>query len=193
MNSIKNINDGNIADGVDRAVRRGRKDVNAKPNYLTDEALEELIAAVEAESMLSPPKDFRDDVLTQIRRKRKYKKNLQLFSYSMKVIAATAAALGIVLIVPGNISTEESRISGFVSEWQAGRTPGGSAQEEKEQGDKASEVQEKKQYARETGKAYGDSFIYKLNKQMDEYVSIVNGKLNQFVRMEVNFNEEEKE
>lgn len=75
--------------------------------YLTEEALERLIAQAEAEPMLHPPKGFRDEILSQISRKKKRKKNIQLFSYSMKVIVATAAALGMLLIVPDTIETKE--------------------------------------------------------------------------------------
>lgn len=75
--------------------------------YLTEEALEQLIAATEAEPMLHPPRGFRDEIFDQIHRKRKRKKNVQLFSYSMKVIAVTAAALGVLLIVPDTIEPKE--------------------------------------------------------------------------------------
>lgn len=164
MNNIRNIDERNNVANADRNIRRAKKSVNAKTDYLSDEALEKLIADVEKEPMLRPPVNFGDDVISRIQRKRKYKKNMQLFSYSMRVIAATAAALAIVLIVPDNISTEESRSPRYMSEWQ---------------------LQEDK-------KPYDERFIYKLNKHMDEYVSMVNGKLNQFVRMEVKFNEEEE-
>lgn len=146
---------------------------NIRDDYITDEALEELIASVESKPLMHPPKGFRDDIISQIRRKRKYKKNFQLFSYSMKVIAATAASLGIVLIVPDNISNEESTRPGIISELRD-EIAGGHNQF----------VQEKK--------SYDEKIIYKLNKHMDEYVSAVNGKLNEFVRMEVNFNEKEE-
>ena len=186
---------------------------NIKDTGFTDDALEELIAQVEAEGMLHPPKGFHDDVISRIRRKRKYKKNLQLFSYSMKVITATAAAIGIVLIVPDNISTQESNISGFVSEWQESD---GADTQKKSQNEKMSEEEkkaqekmqqeiqkksqkeelrrerEKNQYAQEKEKLQNGNFIHRVNRQMDEYVGIVNGKLNQFIRMEVNINEKEE-
>lgn len=163
---------------------------NIKDDYLTDKALEELIAFVESEPLLHPPKGFGNKIIINIRQKRKFKKNLQLFSYSMKVIAATAAALGIVLIVPDNISKEESPMTGIISQLQ--NEIAGS------QGDIFNNLEDKsigqtdKEKNQETKKSYDERFVYKLNKHMDEYVSIVNGKLNDFVRMEVNFNEKEE-
>lgn len=186
---------------------------NIKDNGFTDAALEKLIAQVEAEGMLHPPKGFHDDIIDRIRRKRKYKKNLQLFSYSMKVITATAAAIGIVLIVPGNISTQESHISGFVSEWQesdgadlqkTSQNEKASEEEKKAQEKTQKEIQkrsqkeearrerEKNQYAKKIERIQNGNFVHRINRQMDEYVDIVNGKLNQFIRMEVNINEKEE-
>ena len=160
---------------------------NIKNGYLTDEALEELISSVEAEPLFCPPKGFKSDIISQIQRKRKYKKNMQLFSYSMKVIAATAASVGIVLVVPNNISTEESKLPGVVSEWQEDN-----ADNQSDNTESHFDRIEKK-LGRDTKKSYDERVINRLNKHMNEYVSIVNEKLDQFVRMEVNFNEEEKE
>lgn len=180
----------NIRDIENKTVHRNKKNQNLQSDYsFTDDALEELIASVEAEGMLHPPKGFHDDVINRIRRKRKYKKNLQLFSYSMKVITATAAAIGIVLIVPNNISTQESRISGYVSEWQ--ETYGTDAQKRSQKEEERKE-RERNQYARKIERLQNGNFIHQINKQMDEYVDIVNEKLDQFVRMEVNINEKEK-
>ncbi len=162
---------------------------NIKDTGFTDDDLEKLIAKVEAEGMLHPPKGFHDDVISRIRRKRKYKKNLQLFSYSMKVITATAAAIGIVLIVPGNTSTQENRISGFVSEWQESDETDVQKRLQKEEERKEGE---RNQYARKIERLQNGNFIHRINKQMDEYVDIVNGKLDQFIRMEVNINEKEE-
>ena len=152
---------------------------NINDDYLTDEALEELIASVESEPLLHPPKGFGDEIIYHIRQKRKYKKNLQLFSYSMKVIAATAASLAIVLVVPDNMSKEEGPMTGIISQLQ----------DEIQDG----KLNDHRRFGQETKKSYDERFTYKLNKHMDEYVSIVNGKLNELVRMEVNINEKEKE
>lgn len=78
-------------------------------SYLSDEELERLIAITEAEPMLRPPREFKNEIIGQIHRKRKNVKNIQLFSYSMKVFAATAAALTIMLVVPDNIRSEDTR------------------------------------------------------------------------------------
>ncbi|MCH5249576.1 MAG: hypothetical protein J1E98_06575 [Lachnospiraceae bacterium] len=152
---------------------------NINDDYLTDEALEELIASVESEPLLHPPKGFGDEIIYHILQKRKYKKNLQLFSYSMKVIAATAASLAIVLVVPDNMNKEEGPMTGIISQLQ----------DEIQDG----KLNDHRRFGQETKKSYDERFTYKLNKHMDEYVSIVNGKLNELVRMEVNINEKEKE
>lgn len=75
--------------------------------YLSEEELKKLIAMTEAEPLLHPPAEFKSEILDRIRRKRKYTKNLKLFSYSVKVFAATAAALTIMLTTPENIRSEE--------------------------------------------------------------------------------------
>lgn len=214
MNNIKDIRQNNIKDIESKTVHRNKRNQNLQQDgSFTDDALEKLIAQVEAEGMLHPPKGFHDDVISRIRRKRKYKKNLQLFSYSMKVITATAAAIGIVLIVPGNISTQESSISGFISEWQesdntdVGKTSQNykTSEEEKKAQEKIQEEiqkrsqkeeerkeRERNQYAKKIERLQNGNFIHQFNRQMDEYVDIVNGKLNQFIRMEVNINEKEE-
>ena len=51
--------------------------------YLSDEALEQLIAEVEADSLVRPPKDFKNEILHTLRRKKKHRKDAQLFLYSM--------------------------------------------------------------------------------------------------------------
>ena len=192
MNNIRNIDERNNVVNTDKNIRRAKKSVNAKMDYLTDEALEKLIADVEKEPMLRPPMNFGDDVISRIQRKRKYKKNMQLFSYSMRVIAATAAALAIVLIVPDNISTEESRLSGWQPPKYSRQEVRVQEDEVRDDGTQQGNAQEDNKYVMAVRKPYDERFIYKLNKHMDEYVSMINGKLNQFVRMEVNFNEEEE-
>lgn len=169
---------------------------NINDDYLTDEALEKLIASVESEPLLHPPKGFGDEIIYHIRRKRKYKKNLQLFSYSMKVIAATAASLAIVLAVPDNINREEGPMTGIISQLQDGIENSQMNKAEDQDNimkNQADGTNDHKQFGQERKKSYDERFTYKLNKHMDEYVSIVNGKLNELVRMEVNFNEKEEE
>ena len=127
--------------------------------YLSEEELEKLIAVTEAEPMLHPPGEFKSEILGRIRRKRKYTKNLRLFSYSVKVFAATAAALTIMLILPENIRPE---------------TVGHSAQEQILQ-----EGQEQ-----ELPQIFNGNLMYQLNEKMDDYCSQLNNRLNQLVGME---------
>lgn len=75
--------------------------------YLSDEALEQLIAEVEAQPLIHPPKGLKNEILQTIRQKRKHRKDAQLFLYSIKVVAASAAALVILLTVPQNIYSQE--------------------------------------------------------------------------------------
>ena len=128
-------------------------------HYLSDEELEKLIAMTEAEPLLHPPGEFKSEILGRIRRKRKYTKNLRLFSYSVKVFAATAAALTIMLIAPENIRPEDV---GYFSQEQT-------VQEGQEQ---------------EMSQIFNGNLMYQLNEKMDDYCSQLNNILNQLVGME---------
>ncbi len=141
------------------------KKSNSK-EYLSDEALERLISEIETEPLLQPPKEFKNDIVGRIRQKRKYMKNVQLFSYSTKVIAAAAAAIAIVLFVPENIRPETGRDTVSQQNSQENR----------------SEVEN-----------YEENSIWQLNKKMNEYYDRLNDGLNQLIRMEVHLNEKEKE
>lgn len=156
MNEVKN--NGNI-----RSYAEHKNVDRTKPLYLSDEALQELIAATEAEPMMCPPKGFRDEVITRIRRKRQRAKNMSLFSYSMKVIAATAAALSIVLIVPEHIRPEEN----------------GGVRERFERRDE--EFSEEKVLEEEPGH---EDFLYRFSNRLDGVCSALNGRLNQLVGTE---------
>lgn len=135
-------------------------------NYLSDEELEKLIAMTEAEPMLHPPREFKNEIIGRIHQKRKNAKNLQLFSYSMKVFAATAAALTIMLAVPDSIRSEDTA-------W--------------EQTERKSTVQEEMEQAR------GGNIMYRLNEKMDDYCSQLNNRLNKLVGMEdYEYEKEEK-
>lgn len=127
--------------------------------YLSDEELEKLIAMTEAEPMLHPPGEFKSEILGRIRRKRKQTKNLRLFSYSVKVFAATAAALTIMLFTPEHIRPEE--VGHFTQE----------------QTEQEGQVQEMSQF-------FNGNFMYQLNEKMDDYCSQLNSRLNQLVGME---------
>ena len=124
--------------------------------YLSEEELEKLIAMTEAEPMLHPPGEFKSEILGRIRRKRKQTKNLRLFSYSVKVFAATAAALTIMLIAPENIRPEEVRAGKILQERQE----------------------------QEMSQIFNGNFMYQLNEKMDDYCSQLNNRLNQLVGME---------
>ena len=124
--------------------------------YLSEEELEKLIATTEAEPMLHPPRGFKSEILGRIRRKRKLTKDLKLFSYSVKVFAATAAALTIMLILPENIRPEDAGPGKAVQEGQA----------------------------QEISQIFNGNFMYQLNEKMDDYCSQLNNRLNQLVGME---------
>ncbi|MBD5453220.1 MAG: hypothetical protein HDR30_02695 [Lachnospiraceae bacterium] len=130
-----------------------------KNRYLSEEELEKLIAMTEAEPLLHPPGEFKSEILGRIRRKRKYTKNLRLFSYSVKVFAATAAALTIMLIAPENIRPEDV---GYFSQEQT-------VQEGQEQ---------------EMSQIFNGNLMYQLNEKIDDYCSQLNNRLNQLVGME---------
>ena len=127
--------------------------------YLSEEELEKLIAMTEAEPMLHPPRGFKSEILGRIRRKRKLTKDLRLFSYSVKVFAATAAALTIMLILPENIRPEAA---------------GHSAKEQTTQ-----EGQEQ-----ELSQIFNGNFMYQLNEKMNDYCSQLNYRLNKLAGME---------
>lgn len=134
-------------------------------DYLSDEALERLISEIETEPLLQPPKEFKNDIVGRIRQKRKYMKNVQLFSYSTKVILATAAAIAIVLFVPENIRPET---------------------------DMNIEQQQHRQERYLENEGYEESPIWQLNRKMNEYYDKLNDGLNQLLRMEVHLNEKEE-
>lgn len=132
---------------------------NNMPRYLSQEALERLIAETEAGEMLYPPKGFKDEIMGRIQEKKRRIKNRQMFSYSMKVIVATAAALGIVLITPVNLRSQE-----------------------KAEDVKTVETTESDQ---PWNLQSDGSFTLPLNTRLDEYCSRFNEKLNQLFGMEV--------
>lgn len=143
--------------------------------YLSDEALERLIAQVEAEpALLHPPGEFKNDIIRQIHLKKKRKKNVELFSYSLKVFAAAAAALMIVLIVPESVRPEESVGQGQTWSIQKEQDPS-------------------KQTVPDRSKLYQESFGSALSRWMDDYCSKINTKLNEFAGMEVSIDYEKEE
>lgn len=143
----------------------------AAPCYLSDEALQELIAETEAGPMLCPPRGFRDEVIGRVRRKRKRRKNLSLFSYSMKVIAATAAMLGLILIVPENIRPEGGGRAGAVQERQEEEAEWLAEEREAEPASDAEWLEQQ-------------GFLYRFSSSLDEACSRLNGRLDQLIGTE---------
>lgn len=142
------------------------------PNYMTDETLEKMIASVEAEPLLHPPREFKQDLINQIRLKRKRSKDKQLFLYSMKVIAATAAIIWMMIVLPENILPENVFLEKNGQSVQMQEpTDGNNVKESPSpQGAEAD---------------YRDSFNNRLNNRLNTYCSQLNEGLNKLVRMEV--------
>lgn len=134
--------------------------------HLSDEALEKMISDIESEPLLRPPKEFKNDILIKIRRRRKTVKNVKLFSYSTKVTLTVAAAIAIMIFVPWN--AENSKDSYM---------PAGYRQEQ--------DIEEQKPYE--------ERAIWRLNRRLNEYCDRLNDGLSQLIRMEGIFNEKEEE
>ena len=113
---------------------------------------------------MCPPKGFRDEIIEQVHRKRKRMKNVSLFSYSMKVIAATAAALSLILIVPENIRPEDGGKAGTMQEWQ----------DEEDSKGPVSEAEWLEQ----------QGFLYRFSNRLDEACSRLNGRLDRLIGTE---------
>ena len=64
--------------------------------YFADEELEQLIAEVEANEMITAPPDMMEEILSRIQKK---KKNFQL--YCFRVITSAAAAIFLLFMLPG--------------------------------------------------------------------------------------------
>lgn len=73
---------------------------------MTDKDIWALIGQTEREGMLDPPAGFKDEVLFKIRQKRKRRKDMQLFSYSAKVLITMAAALFVLFTIPATIDPQ---------------------------------------------------------------------------------------
>ena len=68
--------------------------------YLSDEALSELIDSVEEKEILRAPAHLKENVIAQIRHDRYNAKKRQVFVYRVKVLAAMAAALAVLILMP---------------------------------------------------------------------------------------------
>ncbi|MBD5477375.1 MAG: hypothetical protein HDR17_15585 [Lachnospiraceae bacterium] len=90
-----------------RKIRRNRGDDFS--GGLSDEALAELIGQVEAEEMIHAPRQLKGNIFAQIRRERRAAKKRQVFAYRVKVLAAMAAALAVLFLMPNDLSESIDR------------------------------------------------------------------------------------
>lgn len=89
---IRNIED-------DKKKLKRRQD-SGFSGYLSDEELYELIGYVEEKEMLHAPAHLKENVIAQIRRKKRNARKRQVFAYRAKVLAAMAAALAVLILMP---------------------------------------------------------------------------------------------
>lgn len=79
--------------------------------YLSEKELEELMEQVESHEMLRAPVHLKSNVMAQIRHERRGAKRRQIFSYRAKVLAAMAAALTLLILIPDDRAEITGRIS----------------------------------------------------------------------------------
>lgn len=139
---------------------------------MTDKDIWALIEQTEREGMINPPAGFQNEVLWQIRRKRKRKKDMQLFSYSAKVFMTMAATLFILFAVPETFDSK----AWIQKQLASGQTeivqPGNILQTESEQSDPT----------REKWTAGADRILNKFSETLDQYCGKVNDSLDQLVK-----------
>ena len=139
---------------------------------MTDEDIWALIEQTEREGMLDPPAGFQDEVLWQIRRQRKRKKDMQLFSYSTKVLMTMAATLFILFAVPETFDSK----AWVQKQLASGQTeivqPDNILQTESEQSDPSWEK----------WTAGADRLLSRFSERLDQYCSKVNDSLDQLVK-----------
>ena len=77
-------------------------------DYLSDEELRQLIQDTEAKELISAPSYLEERVLEGVARERKFlqqrknrKVSHRLFTYSLEVVIATAAAVAVMIVLPG--------------------------------------------------------------------------------------------
>ncbi|MBP3475420.1 MAG: hypothetical protein J6K48_03765 [Lachnospiraceae bacterium] len=81
---------------------------------LSDKELMDLIRQVETEEMIHAPIHLKDHVMTHIRVQRQAVKKRQIFTYRAQVLIAMAAALTVLILMPG----EGSNIEKIPQSWQ---------------------------------------------------------------------------
>ena len=139
---------------------------------MTDEDIWALIEQTEREGMIDPPAGFQDEVLWQIRKKRKRKKDIQLFSYSAKVFMTMAATLFILFAVPETFDSKAWVQKQLASGQTEAIQPDNILQTESEQFSPA----------REKWTAGADRLLSRFSQTLDQYCSKVNDGLDQLVK-----------
>ena len=150
---------------------------------MTDEDIWALIKQTEREGMIDPPAGFQDEVLWQIRKKRKRKKDIQLFSYSAKVFMTMAATLFILFTVPETFDSKA---------WVQKQMASGQTEAEQANNDRQTEAEkadntgptESEQFdpVREKWTEDADRILNKFSQTLDQYCSKVNDGLDQLVK-----------
>ena len=70
--------------------------------YLTEEELMKLIGHVEAKEMLHAPRQLKGNILAELRYERHAARKKQILVYRVKVLAAMAAALTVLILMPND-------------------------------------------------------------------------------------------
>lgn len=98
-----------------------------KPNYLSDEELQNLIQSVEQEGTIHAPQYMKESILNQIQRQETViaisnhrSSKIQLITYSMKVLVAAAAAIALIILIPvkdpGSFQEEKASYEQWVNQ-----------------------------------------------------------------------------
>lgn len=98
----------------DEKKKRSQRHDSGFSGYLSEEELNALIRQVESQEMLRAPVHLKTEVMEQVRREKRGAKKRQVFVYRAKVLAAMAAALTLLILMPddrtesmGNMSIEQ--------------------------------------------------------------------------------------
>lgn len=98
----------------DEKKKRSQRHDSGFSGYLSEEELNALIRQVESHEMFRAPVHLKAEVMEQVRREKRGAKKRQVFVYRAKVLAAMAAALTLLILMPddrtesmGNMSIEQ--------------------------------------------------------------------------------------
>ena len=97
----------NIEDEKKNLIRHQDSDFSG---YLNDEELSALIDSVEEKEMLHAPAHLKANVIAQIRHDGHSAKKRQVFVYRAKVLAAMAAALAVLILMPVDGAEDEGNM-----------------------------------------------------------------------------------